>query len=380
MSTPTARRRRLMALLVLPFLLVLAGCGRLTADFTIRDVDTLDVAMDLAIDSSYVEGVYGSPEEMCASTQEEQGGSSWNAAEWVPYEEDSLWGCRIEGTVTRENFGSDMTLTEENGELHLVMGGGSATSEEDLALFEGEEFEFRVTFTFPGEVLESAGGQIDGNTVTYTDIAEFSQGIDIRAESGDGFGWIIVVLIVLVIGFLLLVGVGIGAFFLIRSRRSRATAGTGAPAAMAGAGSGAAAGWGQGSPPAAPQGQQWGQQSPPAAPQGQQWGQTSPPAAPQSQSWGQQSPPAAPPGQPWDQQGQHAAPQPWDQGAPSATPQQGPAWGQQSPPAAPSGEPWGQGSAPSAPEGQQWGQQSPPRQPWEQPPGQDPRDGRTPPW
>src|SRR5690625_7846119 len=87
-----------------------------------------------------------------------------------------------------------MQLTEEDGEFHLVMSGGDAApvSESDLEVAGVSDFEFRMSFTFPGSIIESSGGEVDGNTVTYTDVGEVSQGIDIRAEAG-GFPWLIIV-------------------------------------------------------------------------------------------------------------------------------------------------------------------------------------------
>src|SRR5690606_41821582 len=46
-------------------------------------------------------------------------------------------------------------------------------------------FEFSMTFIFPGEIIESSGGQIDGSTVVFTDAAEIANGIDIRARSEE---------------------------------------------------------------------------------------------------------------------------------------------------------------------------------------------------
>ena len=77
-----------------------------------------------------------------------------------------------------------------------------------------------MTFTFPGKIIESNGGKIDGNTVTYTDIDDFYTGIDITAESG-GFPWLIVIIIVVVLGFLLLLVLAAIIFFVIRARRKK---------------------------------------------------------------------------------------------------------------------------------------------------------------
>ena len=74
---------------------------------------------------------------------------------------------------------SDFSLTEEDGEYHLVVAG----TEEAADVAGGEEFglevDFRMTFTFPGEIIESSGGEVDG---TYTfDV----RAVDAALNEGD---------------------------------------------------------------------------------------------------------------------------------------------------------------------------------------------------
>ncbi|WP_193106881.1 hypothetical protein [Brachybacterium sp. FME24] len=330
MNTISARRR-LYAVLVLPLILILAGCGRLYADYEINDIDSMNLSMDFGVDSTYIESEYSSAEELCTEMEDE--GDTFGEVEITAYDEDGIWGCRASGAMERSDFGDGMELTEEDGEFHLTLDFGSdQITQEDIELLYGDQagdFDFRMSFAFPGKVLESKGGTVDGKTVTYTDISEVSQGVDITAKSG-GFPWLIVIIIVVVLGFFLLLALAAVAFFVIRARRSKGS-GTGGPGGMHAAAAFGAAGASStasgNAPPAAPQG---GQQN------GQMWGQTPPPAAPQGEQ-----------GQQWGQ-------------APPAAPQGGQNWGQASPPpAAPQGEPWGQASPPPAPQGdqgQQWGQ------------------------
>lgn len=310
MHTLTSRGRRLAALLILPFLLLLAGCGKIDATFDVKDVDTIDVSMDLAVNTDVIQEYYSSAEEFCASSESEESGS-FGTATWEPYEKDGMWGCTIEGTLTRDDFGSGFELTEENGELHLVMDmGSSAVTEEDLAVFpEADQLQVNVVFSFPGEVTSSQGGTIDGSTVVYTDIVELSQGVDITAKSG-GFPWLVVIIILVVLGLLALLVIAAIVFFVIRSRRKRDGGGNGSSQApVAPDAFGAAAYPGAPAAPGSPAGSQGSAPQAPQAPQGQQpWGQ--PPqqggqdqpgqqgAQPWQQQDGQQSPPPAPQ-QPW---------------------------------------------------------------------------------
>jgi hypothetical protein len=323
MNTISARRR-LYAAIVLPFVLLLAGCGRFHADIEVADVDTLNISYDLGITSDLISSEYDSADAMCEDMQAEE--DSFGSVEVTAYDEDGLWGCRASGTLDRSKFGEDFTLTEENGEYHFVMDvGDAAISEEDLTALYGDEaadFDFRMTFTFPGTVLESQGGTVDGKTVEYTSISDLSGGVDITAKSG-GFPWLIVIIVVLVLGFLLLLLLAVVAFFVIRSRRAKKNGSSGpggvsVPAAFGGA-AGAASMPSGNAPPAAPQ---WGQSTPP------------PPAGPsggQAPQWGQSSPPQAPPqgGQQWGQPGQPGQGQPGQPGQNphgGNQPPQGPGW------------------------------------------------------
>ncbi|GAA1483544.1 LppM family (lipo)protein [Brachybacterium fresconis] len=361
MNTISARRR-LIAVLVLPFVLLLSGCGRLSADFDIKDIDTIALSMDFGLDKNVLEKMgesFDSPDAMCEDLMGDAN-EDLLSAPVEAYEDGDIWGCRISGTSTRADFGSGLDLTEQDGEYHLILDLGSeGINQSDLdalgSLYgiDVSAFEFEISFTFPGKVIESQGGTVDGNTVTYTDVTEFSQGVDITAEA-DGFPWIVVIIIVVVVGFILLLAIAAVIFFVIRARRNKGgSAGPGAPGVNAPAAFGGAAGAASMStgnaPPATPQGgQPWGPTTPPpAAPQGDQ-GQ-------QGQPWNQ-PPQSGQQGQPWNQ-----PPQPGQQG------DQGQQWGQVSPPAAPQGDqgqPWNQPPQP----GQEDGGSQPPQDPWSRPP------------
>lgn len=324
--TSTTWRRRLSAALLLPFLLLAAGCVRVDADFDVKSAELINLSLDFAIEKEYVEGTYSSAEELCNGMYGDR--SAVDQVDPEPYEDGDFWGCKAEGVVEKSDFDSTLNVTEEDGNLRLTMTlGDSAITEEDLALIGSDGMEIDIEFTFPGKVIESKGGTVEGNTVTYTDITEFSEGVDITAEAGGGVPWLIVVLVVLVLGFLLLLAIGIGAFFFLRSRKKGRAAGVGASSPYGSSGGSSAVPSppsAHNAPPAAPQGQQWGQSSPPpAAPQGQQWGQSSPPPAPQGgQQWGQASPPPAPPqGGQAPNQGQQG----WNQ-PPQNQPPQNPGW------------------------------------------------------
>lgn len=303
-------RRRLVAALVLPFVLLLAGCGRFIGEVEVKNVDELHMKFDIAIKQDQLGGMYSSAEEMCKA-MDKDGEMVAKGIKVESYEEDGMYGCRAEGPSGRSDFSDAFELTEEKGEYHLRMkSSGAPVSQSDLATLDGVEF--TLTFVFPGKVTESKAGTIDGNKVKYTSIEEFTKGVDITAKAGGFPTWAIILIVAVVLGFLLLLVVAAIAFFVIRGRKNKGPkAPAGSPYASApqmNSMNGAPAGPGSSSVPSAP-----GQPSP--------YGQPSP--APQG---GQQDTPWGNP--PQGQPPQAQPPQGGQQGAPWGQPPQG---GQQPP-------------------------------------------------
>ena len=321
-------RRRLAAALVLPFLLVLAGCGKFAGEIQVKNVDELHVKFEFAVQKDQLNGLYSSADQLCKNIQSEGVDPTGDKVKLEPFEENGMLGCRAEGDSKRSDFSKSMNLTEKDGEYHLTMGEDAAPmSPSDLEQIEKSGFDFKLTFEFPGKVTASKSGTIEGNKVVYSSVSEFAKGVDITAKAG-GFPWLIVVIAVLVLGFLLLVVAAIVAFFVIRSRKNKGPKiGGGSPyaansAPMAPGAPGAPAAGGASVAGAPVQPSPYGQGSP-VAPSAPQPGQA--PSAPQPGQqpggWGQ--PPQAP------QQGQAPqAPQPGDQPGGWGQPPQG---GQQPP-------------------------------------------------
>ncbi len=343
----TTWARRLRAVLLLPLLALLAACGSFHGTLEVRDVDTLDVNFELGIekDIASMSGI-SSAQALCDEFSSEDGGVT-GPDKADPSETEDMYVCTVAGTIARENFDGDFQLTEADGEYHLVVTPG------DAGLTGADAFgdiDFRLTVEFPGKVIESSGGTVDGKTVTYTDLNEFaSTGIDIRAEAGgNGLVWVIVGVVALLVALVVLAAVIVAIVLLLRRRRRTTTptvpggyAGTSgtasvppAPSAYGGAGSPS-----YGSPMSPPAGQQ-----PPFPGPGVQ-----PPTAQSAQ-------PSAAPSSSWASPGPQAPVQPPHHGSHTAFPGQGApsqqagdeqaAAGQQAPqpwaeqPPAPDQEPW----------------------------------------
>ncbi|HKI30238.1 MAG TPA: hypothetical protein VKB32_12560, partial [Actinomycetota bacterium] len=138
-----------------------------------------------------------------------------------------------------------------------------------------ESADVKIAITFPGEVLQAPGGQIDGNTVTY--VPEFGDRLEINAtgsavdngEAADvvGGGDSFLPLILIIVGVVLLLLIVV--FLVLRSRRLEGAEGT-------------RSGFGEADPAAAPVAATPVAPPPPTAPS------DAPPPAPPM-------PPAAPP-------------------------------------------------------------------------------------
>lgn len=328
----TTWARRLRAVLLLPLLALLAACGSFHGTLEVRDVDTLDVDFELGIekDIASMSGI-ASAQALCDEfSSEDSGVTGPDKAD--PSETEDMYVCTVAGTIARENFDGDFQLTEDDGEYHLVVTPG------DAGLTGADAFgdiDFRLTVEFPGKVIESSGGTVDGKTVTYTDLNEFaSTGIDIRAEAGgNGLVWVIVGVVALLVALVVLAAVIVAIVLLLRRRRRTTTpavpggyAGTSgtasvppAPSAYGGAGSPS-----YGSPMSPPAGQAPlpGPGAQPSAAPSSSWASPGPQAPVQPPHHGSHSAFAgqgAPGQQTGDEQataGQQQAPQPWGEQPP----------------------------------------------------------------
>lgn len=218
-------RRRLWAVLALPFLLLLAGCGKLDASLDIHSVDDIDVVYDLAIQRSFIDE-YGlgidSGEAMCASYEDEDSQETWMAdAKKEPWQDDTYVGCKLTGKTSADGYGEDAALTDENGEFHLVIPGSAAGMGEGDSSGMMEGFQLHLTISFPGKVISSNIGEVDGKTVTITDVDEFMQkGIDITAKDSS-MGWIVWVIIAVVAVIVVLIVIALIVGLILMSRRKK---------------------------------------------------------------------------------------------------------------------------------------------------------------
>ncbi len=158
--------------------LLLAGCFKVNMDVEVSPENTVSGSAIIAVDESLIELSGQSADQLF----EDMDLSDLPAGAQVePYEEDGFIGQQITfDEVSLEDFTGENTLSggAAGDELNIVRRGDEflVTGAIDMSGqdFTGTEipeefmdnFEFRVSITFPGEV-KSATGDIDGNTVTW---------------------------------------------------------------------------------------------------------------------------------------------------------------------------------------------------------------------
>ena len=158
--------------------LLLAGCFKVNMDVEVSPENTVSGSAIIAVDESLIELSGQSADQLF----EDMDLSDLPAGAQVePYEGDGFVGQQITfDEVSLEDFTGENTLSggaagdelniERRGDEFVVSGAIDMSGQEFTGTEIPEEFmdnfEFRVSITFPGEV-KSATGDIDGNTVTW---------------------------------------------------------------------------------------------------------------------------------------------------------------------------------------------------------------------
>ncbi len=268
-ARPTGRpraRRALPALLLLPLLLVLAGCFRLDMGLTINEDDTVDMSVEIAD----VTGMMSREDMPCSDLESElTGGPNEDVVDFTVTEiedDDGNVGCRMEATGapldSRADDGGRSAQRVDDPYAPSLEGDPAGMGDmgdlEDMPA--GMEPQVSIAVTFPGEVIE-ADGEIDGNTVTWTGLTAFASGGSATGHAtGSGGGDNTVTWIIL--GVVILLALAALIFLLVKRGQNKSGAATpGAPDAAAPYGQAAAPHQAPADPGAGYPGQQ-----PPAAP------------------------------------------------------------------------------------------------------------------
>lgn len=213
--------------------LLLTGCIKLDMDLDVSADDTVSGTVVFAFSKQLLQLTGQSADQLfkdgASSLPSDVPGTTT-----APYEDDQFVGQKItfdHVELSRFNSeGSDLTIEHVGDEFHVAgsmdlsgSGTGSSTGDiGDISQF-GSTAQISITLTFPGKVISSTTGAIDGNSVTWT--PKLGETTDLTtvasAVPSDSFPWLWVLIGV---GLLVLAGVLV---VVLVSRRGRSAAPTG---------------------------------------------------------------------------------------------------------------------------------------------------------
>ena len=219
MTAPKANPlKKIAALMLIPFMLVVAGCGKLDATVTVESPEKITLEGVVSIKKSSLEEVGMTPSQFCGDEALEEF-TGETKPDLKLEEKDDEVVCTFSGQKDEKNPMGDALKYDKESDTYTYKE-ASKGSFGDQAAAAGFKVDF--TFVFPGKVTESSVGKIDGNKVHITDTKEYFSDITIKAE-GSSFPWLIVIIVVVVVLLLVLAAVVIGALvFMKRKKKSGA--------------------------------------------------------------------------------------------------------------------------------------------------------------
>lgn len=219
MTAPKANPlKKIAALMLIPFMLVVAGCGKLDATVTVESPEKITLEGVVSIKKSSLEEVGMTPSQFCGDEALEEF-TGETKPDLKLEEKDDEVVCTFSGQKDEKNPMGDALKYDKESDTYTYKE-ASKGSFGDQAAAAGFKVDF--TFVFPGKVTESSVGKIDGNKVHITDTKEYFSEISIKAE-GSSFPWLIVIIVVVVVLLLVLAAVVIGALvFMKRKKKSGA--------------------------------------------------------------------------------------------------------------------------------------------------------------
>jgi len=214
------RPRFALSVLIVTLALLLTGCMRLKADFTISADDEVAVVMDVGLNKQTADQSGTSQDDMCGGQGVGQTGINGTTES---YDDGTYVGCRITGTVAIGDMkGEGLTITRADNVYTFTWASGD-TGGEAAGMSAAMVSDFRVAVTFPGKVLSHNGSStVEGTTVTWTSAADLftSEGL---VATGEAKPPLTALLVPILIGLAALALVGALVWYLL-ARRKKATA------------------------------------------------------------------------------------------------------------------------------------------------------------
>lgn len=211
-------RRRWAAVLMLPLILVLSSCVRLNMDVKVLDDKNAEVSMNIGVQKEAATGAGLTGDKLC---QQDSTSGFKDNVKTEPYDDGTFVGCKITGKGPVDDTNSMLKLADGVWTFHMpgpseadTQGAGQMTA----AMFT----DFKITATFPGEVLTHSGSStVSGTTVTWTNAADLlsTDGLKATAKNAGGGAllWIILAVAALVV-------IGAVVFFVLNNNKKKSQA------------------------------------------------------------------------------------------------------------------------------------------------------------
>ncbi|MGL5405867.1 MAG: LppM family (lipo)protein [Propionibacteriaceae bacterium] len=183
-------RRRITALILLPIVLLLSGCMRMTTDIEIKSNETAGISIDIGIEKKVAKTAkssgYINETSMCDSKVFKSSFPKDKNITLKSYDEGDFIGCRISGDVPISEVSNKNISLKHEGNIWIFKFDGSSATNSFNGKSASQVFsDFSFSIKFPGKVLTHSGSsKVSGTTVTWNnaDEAFSSEGLTATAE------------------------------------------------------------------------------------------------------------------------------------------------------------------------------------------------------
>lgn len=206
--------KKFAALIAIPFMLLLAGCGKLEATVNIETPEKVTIEGVATLKKSALDEAHISTDEFCGEEALEEFAKNTEPELKMEEKGDEVV-CTFSAITERKEPMGDALKYDKESDTYTYHEDSKGSFGDQVA---AAGFKVDVTFVFPGKVLESSLGKIDGNKVHVTDTKEYFSDITIKAE-GSSFPWLTVIIVVVVVLFLILAAAVIGAIVLTKRKK-----------------------------------------------------------------------------------------------------------------------------------------------------------------